>query len=143
MLERAKTRGQSSHEMGRHYGTPVVGETADWGLNDPYRTAVAKARIFEAIESAATQEAVQEGSYGGGAGMTCHQFTGGTGTASRITSGEGKDYTVGVLIQSNYGHLPDLQIGGVPIGKLLAKEKEVPPPEGSKRGDGSIVIVIL
>lgn len=119
--------------------------------------------VEEAIESAMSGKAeVQEGQYGGGAGMTCHMYTGGTGTSSRVVDGE-KDgetisgqYTVGVLVQSNYGHKPDLQIGGIPVGKLVMKEdgKMVVPydeandtvdvrEQGGKAGDGSIVVIIM
>ena len=109
------------------------------------------------------QATVLEGQHGGGAGMTCHEFLGGTGTSSRVVNGEaGADgeieegkYTIGVLCQSNYGHKIDMRIGGVPIGKLLLKEdeekktasktaeEERQKPEGGRVGDGSIVIVIL
>lgn len=119
--------------------------------------------VEEAIATAMLGKAdVQEGQFGGGAGMTCHMYTGGTGTSSRVVDGE-KDgetvrnqYTVGVLVQSNYGHKPDLQIGGVPVGKLLMKEDGimvVPFNEsndivdaverGGRAGDGSIVVIIM
>jgi D-aminopeptidase len=72
-------------------------------------------------------------------------FPGGTGTSSRIVNGK---YTVGVLVQSNYGHTHDLQIGGVPVGKLLLKEKpdylKVKADAFSgKADDGSIVIILM
>ena len=83
-------------------------------------------------------------------------FKGGTGTSSRLVKGEKKDYTVGVIVQSNYGLMHDLIIGGVPVGKILAKEKEekgelvVPgmkvdssKPTMDKAKDGSIVIMIM
>lgn len=143
--------------MGRDYGTPVVGETADWWLNDVYKSTLSIADVEEALEIATSgkQTEVLEGQHGGGAGMTCHQFTAGTGTSSRLVDGE-KDgetikgkYTVGVLCQSNYGHKPFLRIGGVPIGQLLMKEDEeaakkvVDEKSGGKVGEGSIVIIIL
>jgi len=94
--------------------------------------------------------------------MTCHMFPGGTGTSSRVVKGDegtGKEYTVGVLVQSNYGHDYDLQIGGVPVGKLILKEREeeekkakeagkeekpdVKKPFGGKADEGSIVIILM
>ena len=95
---------------------------------------------------AMTQDEIQEGQNGGGAGMTCHQFPGGTGTSSRVVDGK---YTVGVLCQSNYGHTHDLQIAGVPIGKLLLQkgmtrvQEEYSNRVGAKTDDGSIVIILM
>jgi D-aminopeptidase len=71
-----------------------------------------KHHVYEALDKASSQPEVLEGSYGGGTGMVCHQFKGGTGTSSRVVKGEGGDYTVGVLVQANYGRQPDLTIGG-------------------------------
>ena len=82
---------------------------------------------FEGLKSRENGAVVQEGQYGGGAGMTIHQFPGGTGTSSRILGGgesSKSEYTLGVLCQSNYGILLDMVIGGVPIGKILKKERE-------------------
>lgn len=104
----------------------------------------------QAFENASTQVEVQEGQHGGGAGMTCHMFPGGTGTSSRLVKGsEGLEYTVGVLVQTNYGLKHDLHIGGVPIGEILFKEEgdEVKPsnkkPFGGKGEEGSIVIILM
>lgn len=104
---------------------------------------------MDAIKAAMDQTEVLEGQHGGGAGMTCHMFPGGTGTSSRIVKGskeDGKEYTVGVLVQTNYGHNYDLQIGGMPIGKLLLKEQkegaESKVPSG-KADDGSILIYLM
>ncbi|PQE29969.1 peptidase family S58 protein [Rutstroemia sp. NJR-2017a WRK4] len=145
ILKRAQEKNASLNELSHNYGTPVVGETADWLLNDVYQSALTPAEAAAAFENAFTQREVQEGQYGGGAGMTCHMFPGGTGTSSRVFEG----YTVGVLCQSNYGHMRDLQIGGVPVGKLLLKEqkelaeKEKEAEKGGKVGEGSIVIILI
>lgn len=127
---------------GRHYGTPVVGETADWIVNSDVRQSrLDRADIKRAFKNLKSREdggLVEAGQRGGGAGMTCHQFTGGTGTASRVVGGgEGRtrEYTLGVLCQTNYGHLADLVIGGVPIGKILKKEKDA--QAGNKASQGS------
>ncbi|KUJ17178.1 DmpA/ArgJ-like protein [Mollisia scopiformis] len=154
-LAQARKNGTSSEALNHNYATPVVGETSDWWLNDAHQTALEEKHIHEAFANALTQTEVQEGQRGGGAGMTCHFFPGGTGTSSRIVRGHGeKKYTVGVICQSNYGHLPDLQIGGVPIGKLIFKERGSPvhQPEktqaqltsgGGKADEGSIVIYLI
>ena len=125
----------------RHYGTCVVGETADWFINgDVKESRLEKENIrkcFEGLKSKEDSAVVQEGQFGGGAGMTCHQFTGGTGSASRIVGGgEGgkREYTVGALVQTNYGHLHDLAIGGVPVGRILKKEKEAKGPPSNEEG---------
>lgn len=151
IFEQARINGTSVDALGHNYGTPVVGETSDWWLNDCYRTALQEKTVQEAFANALTQTEVQEGQHGGGAGMTCHMFPGGTGTSSRVVKGLGdEEYTVGVIVQSNYGHAPDLQIGGVPIGKLILKEKGHPvhePPQpkssGGKADEGSIVIYLM
>ena len=109
--------------------------------------------VLHAFDATATQTEVLEGPYGGGTGMTCHGFVGGVGTSSRVAEAEGKEegYTVGVMVQTNYGYLKDLRVGGVPIGKLLLAEgwkDGVSPTEEERKGmdiseDGSIVIVIM
>ncbi|KAK5110943.1 hypothetical protein LTR62_005481 [Meristemomyces frigidus] len=139
----------------RHYGTPVVGETSDWLVNSETRhTALLMDDVrtaFANLKSLETGGFVQEGQHGGGAGMTCHGHAAGTGTASRVIGGTEHDsgkYTLGVLCQSNYGHIDALQIGGVPVGKILEKEghsgilHEGTEP-GGRTEDGSIVIIIV
>ncbi|KAI9741430.1 MAG: hypothetical protein M1818_004236 [Claussenomyces sp. TS43310] len=158
-LALAKARGDAPRQLSRAYGTPVVGETADWWLNDVHDSALPASVVHEALRAAYAnggQREVLEGQHGGGAGMTCHMFPGGTGTSSRLVDGERDGatvagrYTVGVICQSNYGHKPYLTIGGVPVGKLLvnaaaaneaAKEQE--RSVGGKLDDGSIVIYIM
>ena len=113
---------------------PVVAETWDGFLNDINGFHVKKEHVFEAIESAAGGP-IKEGNVGGGTGMMTHSFKGGTGTSSRkITDKEG-GYTVGVLVQANYGRRPLLSIAGVPVGKeitdLLPKENKADVDQGS------------
>jgi D-aminopeptidase len=150
-LKQARENGTSLETLSHNYGTPVVGETADWFLNDVHKSALEAEHVYQAFANALTQEEVQEGQNGGGAGMTCHMFPGGTGTSSRVVKGSGEvKYTVGVICQSNYGHTHDLQVGGVPIGKLILKEKgsTVHMKTHStqitgKADDGSIVIYLM
>lgn len=149
-LKQARDNGSSLETLNHNYGTPVVGETADWMLNDVHNSALEAEDIHQAFANAMTQEEVLEGQNGGGAGMTCHTFPGGTGISSRVVKGGGEgSYTVGVIVQSNYGHTYDMQVGGVPMGKLILKEKGSPlltkseQAVAGKADDGSIVIYLI
>lgn len=128
--------------MYNHHGWPVVGET--WGgmntdIHD-FKSTLSHDQVVEAITDAQTRTQVLEGGNGGGAGMLCLGHKGGTGTSSRLVpkGGDGSEhYTVGVIVQTNFGNLPMLQIGGVPIGKLLARDNaknaEAPAPDREDR----------
>jgi D-aminopeptidase len=94
---------------------PIVAETYDF-LNDANGEHVKAAHAFQALDAARTGP-VQEGAVGGGTGMGCNGFKGGIGTASQIVNGPGGPYTLGVLVQCNYGG--DLRILGVPIGQEI------------------------
>jgi L-aminopeptidase/D-esterase-like protein len=96
---------------------PVVAETYDGSLNDINGFHVKPEHVFAALSSA-TGGLPQEGSVGGGTGMVCHGFKGGIGTASRRANVEG-GYTVGVLVQCNYGARDQLRIAGVPVGEEI------------------------
>ncbi|KIW18441.1 hypothetical protein PV08_02729 [Exophiala spinifera] len=131
---------------------PLVAETYDGYLSDPARFTVTPDHVMEGIKNA-TADAVPEGNTGGGTGMICHRVKGGTGSSSRIIKGydlEGRDvdYTVGVLVQANYGALESLRIGGVPVGQILIREGKAPVTSADSglakepRKDGSIIVVI-
>ena len=107
---------------------PVVGETNDGQLNDIRGRHVGKDEVLRAIREARTG-AVEEGAVGAGTGTVAFGWKGGIGTSSRRAG----PYTVGVLVQTNYGG--DLTIGGVPVGRLLK-------PSASEAGDGSVIVVI-
>lgn len=94
---------------------PVVAETYDGGLNDINGFHVTEAHTLAALDAAAGG-LPKEGAVGGGTGMICHGFKGGIGTASRVLPKEQGGYTVGVLVQCNYGARRDLRIAGVPVG---------------------------
>jgi D-aminopeptidase len=118
---------------------PVVAETADVPLNDMNGFHVKPEHVFAAMNGARTG-AVDEGNVGGGTGMICHGWKGGTGTASRKLADAQGGYTVGVLVQANYGRARNLTIAGVPVGKEL-----VPPVvkvEAKPEGSGSIIVVV-
>ena len=113
---------------------PVVGECYDGGLNDIAGRHVKPEHVVRAIEEATTGP-VAEGSVGGGTGMRAYGFKAGIGTASRVTSEEDGEYTVGVLVNANCGRTRMLIVDGVPVGRDLAAN-----PDSGK--DGSIIIVI-
>lgn len=98
---------------------PIVCECNDATLNHITKRAVGQEEVFSAIADAKTD--FEQGDVGGGKGMICHGLKGGIGSASRMLSFSGKDYTVGVLVQSNHGRLTDLTIGGKLIGPALEK----------------------
>ncbi|MBI4626373.1 MAG: P1 family peptidase [Verrucomicrobia bacterium] len=118
---------------------PVVSETYDGFLNDIDGFHVKPAHATVAIEGA-SRGAVAEGGVGGGTGMIAHGFKGGIGTSSRVLNREEGGYTVGVLVQANYGRRGNLHIAGVPVGRELT---DLTPTRGApKEGQGSIVIVV-
>jgi L-aminopeptidase/D-esterase-like protein len=132
----------------RHLGSdddwwslPVVAETWDGWLNDINGFHVKPEHAIHAIDSAESGHVV-EGAVGGGTGMVCNGFKGGLGTSSRRFAGEGGTYTVGVLVQCNYGRRNDLRIAGVPVGREI--ESEDPYASASFAGEdhGSIIVVV-
>lgn len=126
-----------------YFGFPTVGETFDGLLNNIFKSSVEDYHVLEAIKRAETQEGVLEGNHGGGTAMRSHGFKAGTGTSSRVLKGEGDTtYTVGVIVQNNYGSMDDLQIDGVPVGRILRAGKMKAPssprvPESGKPAEGS------
>ncbi len=100
------------------YSYPVVAETWDGLLNDINGFHVKPEHVWQALEKATTGF-VEEGAVGGGTGMVCHEFKGGIGTSSRVIDKKLGGYTVGVLVQANYGSRSQLTIAGVPVGKEL------------------------
>ena len=132
------------------WSLPVVAETWDGALNDINGFHVTKEHAFAALDSARGGP-VAEGNVGGGTGMICNQFKGGIGTASRRLAVDRGGYTIGVLVQCNYGSRARLSIAGVPVGQeipdLLPCYDSLPgpPPTGRRcaAGEkGSIIIVI-
>ncbi len=99
---------------------PLVCECNDATLNRIAYRAVGQREVFAAIEAARAD--FEEGDVGGGKGMICHGLKGGIGSASRVLSFDGKDYTLAVLAQTNHGRLADLTIQGVPVGAALARQ---------------------
>lgn len=118
---------------------PVVGETNDGGLNDIRKRYLTKEHVLQAILKADTGF-VEEGNVGAGTGTSCLGFKGGIGTASRILPKSRGGYTIGVLVQTNFGGI--LQINGVPVGIELGKYK-FSKVENEYKEDGSCMIVIM
>jgi D-aminopeptidase len=119
---------------------PVVSETYDGWLNDLEAFHLSKEHTFQALDSAAGGP-VAEGSVGGGTGMICHEFKGGIGSASRLVDVQGATYTLGVLVQTNYGDRRNLRLNGVPVGRLIGSDDPPLPWEALKWGNSIVVIV--
>ena len=132
-----RVRAGAPDASGYWWSLPVVAETWDGELNDINGFHVTAADVDRALDGA-HGGAIEEGNVGGGTGMECHEFKCGTGTASRIAkTREGGRYTVGVLVQANYGMRRELRVAGVPVGQ------EMPVARAPKPGDdGSIIIVV-
>ena len=118
---------------------PVVGECNDASMNEITDRAVEEAHVLAAIESA--EKDFEEGAVGAGRGTTCHGLKGGIGSASRRIPIAGKDYTLGVLVQSNHGALEELNVCGRALGKeIIRLRRQKPNPEPTDRG--SIIMVV-
>jgi D-aminopeptidase len=122
-------------DQGYSWSLPVVAETSDDDLNDMNGFHVKPEDAFHALDSAKSGP-VEEGSVGGGTGMICNEFKGGIGTSSRVLDPKYGGYTVGVLVQCNYGLRSQLRIAGVPVGREIGdhtvREDEL----------GSIIVVV-
>jgi D-aminopeptidase len=123
------------------WSLPVVAETWDGYLNDINGFHVRPEHAFAAIESAAGGP-VAEGNVGGGTAMNCFEYKCGTGTSSRVTRAAGADYTVGVLVQANFGIRDHLIVAGVPVGKHLRDNRVFSALQPENAGLGSIIIVV-
>ncbi|HUF50347.1 MAG TPA: P1 family peptidase [Longimicrobiales bacterium] len=115
---------------------PVVGETNDGSLNDIRARPITREHVVHALENAAAGP-VAEGAVGAGAGTVAFGWKGGIGTSSRVLGQNAGGYTVGVLVQSNYGG--NLTINGVPVGRELRAQR---PGESAPTGDGSIMMIV-
>jgi L-aminopeptidase/D-esterase-like protein len=140
------------------WGLPVVAETYDGGLNDINGFHVKPEHVVQALDGARSGK-VLEGNVGGGTGMRCHGFKGGIGTASRKIDVRAGGWTVGVLVQCNYGARRELRVAGVPVGEEITDlmscvassdrtirpnvpRCDAPAPPDEDDGAGSIIVVI-
>lgn len=120
---------------GYSWSLPVVAETWDGYLNDVNGFHVKPEDAFHALDTAQGGP-VAEGNVGGGTGMICNEYKGGIGTASRVLDAKYGGYTVGVLVQCNYGQRDQLRIAGVPVGR------EIGGPKVWDDDVGSIIVVV-
>jgi L-aminopeptidase/D-esterase-like protein len=134
-------RGQAAAGIDVLWGLPVVAETWDGRLNDINGHHVTDAHVFAALD-AARGGAVAEGSVGGGTGMVCYGFKGGIGTASRIVSIANTSYTVGVLLQANFGRRAQLTIAGVPVGEAIPQGTPQAEAHSAEGDTGSVIVAV-
>ena len=122
------------------YKLPVIAETYDGWLSDADSFPLSPEHFTAALENASSGP-VQEGNSGGGTGMICYEFKGGTGSASRLVQVLDHSYTVGALVQANHGERPHLLVNGAPVGRLIPAEV-VPLPWPEVPDTSSILIII-
>ncbi len=122
-------------QQGYEWSLPVVAETYDGDLNDINGFHVKPEHAWHALDTAHAGP-VEEGNVGGGTGMICNEFKGGIGTSSRVLEAKYGGYTVGVLVQCNYGWRSQLRIAGVPVGR------EIPDHKVRDNDVGSIIVVV-
>jgi D-aminopeptidase len=123
------------------WSLPVVAETWDGWLNDINGFHVKPEHVFHAIETS-HGGSVEEGAVGGGTGMICNGFKGGIGTSSRKLSVKDGGYTIGVLVQCNFGSRENLRIAGVPVGREIAGEDPYAFEPGDMDERGSIIVIV-
>lgn len=123
---------------------PVVAETYDGFLNniDAFHLTAQDVRAAMADADSRSGGPVEEGNVGGGTGMVCHQFKGGIGTSSRQVESGGRTYTVGALVQANYGSRDLLRLNGLPAGHLIDAAVTPLPTDPSVADSGSIIVII-
>jgi D-aminopeptidase len=132
--------GQRKYGKGFHYKLPVVAETWDGWLSDIDSFPLTEQHIIAALESAQSGP-VAEGNAGGGTGMICYEFKGGTGTSSRQVEVHDQKFTIGALVQANHGDRSHLRVDGEPVGLEIHNEV-VPLPWNTAPSTSSIVVVI-
>ncbi len=123
------------------WGLPVVAETWDGRLNDINGHHVTDTHVFAALD-AARGGPVAEGNVGGGTGMVCYGFKGGIGTASRVVTIAKTPYTVGVLLQANFGRRAQLTVAGVPVGLEIPQPATPAEPRPVEGDTGSVIVAV-
>ena len=131
-----------NNAMYQKWSCPIVAETADGWLNDMNAFYVKEQHVMQALDSA-TSGTIEEGNVGGGTGMICYEFKGGTGTSSRKLPQKLGGWTVGVLAQCNFGRRYQLTVAGVPVGQHLVDGAPFTNGENPfKQDDGSLIVII-
>jgi D-aminopeptidase len=125
----------------QRWSCPVVAETADGWLNDLNGFHVKEHHVFEALDSA-RDGPLLEGNVGGGTGMLCYEFKGGTGTSSRKLPETLGSWTVGVLVQSNFGRRYQFTLAGVPLGSHLTEDLLWTDANPFQQDDGSLIVIL-
>jgi D-aminopeptidase len=123
------------------WSCPLVAETADGWLNDMNLFHVKPEHVWSALDKAEAGP-ILEGNVGGGTGMICYEFKGGTGTSSRILPEKFGGYSVGVLVQANFGRRYQLMVAGVPVGQEITEDAHFTNGENPFREQGSIIIIV-
>jgi len=123
------------------WSLPVVAETWDGWLNDINGFHVKPEHVFHAIDTS-LGGAVEEGAVGGGTGMICNGFKGGIGTSSRKLSAKDGGYTVGVMVQCNFGSRENLRVAGVPVGREIPGDDPYAFEPGDMDERGSIIVIV-
>lgn len=121
---------------------PVSAETWDGYLNDINGHHVNESTVVEALEAAKGSGPIEEGSVGGGTGMNCYAFKGGSGTASRLVAYAGRQYAIGAFVQANFGDRHELVLAGVPLGKALSDDNPMAEHFSAPPGAGSVIAVV-
>lgn len=136
-----RVRAGAADANGYWWSLPVVAETWDGHLNDINGFHVRPEHVDRALDGARGGP-VEEGNVGGGTGMICHEFKCGIGTASRVVRGGETSYTLGVLVQANYGLRDSLLIAGVPVGQHLRDDRVYSDEDVAAAETGSIIIIV-
>ena len=123
------------------WSIPVVAETADGWLNDMNGFHVKPEHVMQALDSA-NSGPVSEGNIGGGTGMICYEFKGGTGTASHKLPEKLGGYTVGALVQANFGRRYQLTVAGIPVGQHITEDAPFTNGENPFHEQGSLIVII-
>ncbi|WP_066454866.1 DmpA family aminopeptidase [Castellaniella caeni] len=127
--------------IARDWLLPIVGETWDGYLNDMNGLHVRPEHAVQAIE-AARSGSLAEGSVGGGTGMNCYGYKGGSGTSSRLVPYGDRTYTVGVFLQSNFGGREELVVAGHPVGRQMLDDNPMRDTDWLTEGAGSVIAVV-
>ena len=130
-----------NNAMFQKWSLPVVAETADGWLNDMNGFHVRPEHVMYALDSASLGP-IAEGNVGGGTGMICYEFKGGTGTASRKLPEKFGGYTVGALVQANFGRRYQLTVAGVPVGRHITEGAPFTKGKDLFQEQGSLIVIL-